>query len=193
MTNTDQAVRNSMLCLDKGKLTLLDGGLATHLESLGCDLNHALWSTRILIENPKLVTKVHEDYRAVGATIGITCSYQTHLLALKDGFGLEGDAALDIFRTSARLCREVYPSGVVAGSVGPFGASTCDSAEYTGKYPAEMLSQANLKEWHRPRIQALAPLVDVFAVETVPLKVEAMAIAQLLQEVGCMGLLFMQG
>ena len=31
---------------------VLDGGLATTLEALGCDLNDELWSARVLLEEP---------------------------------------------------------------------------------------------------------------------------------------------
>ena len=40
--------------LDQYGALILDGGLATHLETLGCDLNDELWSARLLLENPAI-------------------------------------------------------------------------------------------------------------------------------------------
>lgn len=61
---------------------LLDGALATELEHRGCDLNDALWSARVLIEQPELIYQVHRDYFAAGAQCAITASYQATPLAL---------------------------------------------------------------------------------------------------------------
>ena len=41
---------------------ILDGALATELESHGCDLDDPLWSARTLIENPGAISAVHTDY-----------------------------------------------------------------------------------------------------------------------------------
>ena len=34
---------------------LLDGGLSNELESQGCDLNHKLWSAKLLESNPEAI------------------------------------------------------------------------------------------------------------------------------------------
>lgn len=68
------------------------------------------------------------------------------------------------------------------GSVGPYGASLHDGSEYTGSY-AETTSPELMKEWHIPRIKALIEGgVDLLALETIPCKVEAEMLVQLLKE-----------
>ncbi|CAK9303314.1 unnamed protein product [Gordionus sp. m RMFG-2023] len=71
---------------------------------------------------------------------------------------------------------------MIAGSVGPYGASLCDQSEYSNIY-LENVTQIFLKEWHRPRIvQLLDSGVDILACETIPCIKEALAIAELLKE-----------
>ena len=41
---------------------VLDGGLATEFEARGHNLNHPLWSAKLLLENPYAVEEVHYDY-----------------------------------------------------------------------------------------------------------------------------------
>ncbi|MCA9979014.1 MAG: homocysteine S-methyltransferase family protein, partial [Anaerolineales bacterium] len=58
--------------LEQQGVLVLDGGLATHLETLGCDLRDALWSARVLLENPDLIRQAHLDYFWAGADCAIT-------------------------------------------------------------------------------------------------------------------------
>jgi len=55
---------------------ILDGGLATELERHGANINDILWSSRMLIENPDLIQRVHEDFVKAGADVITTSSYQ---------------------------------------------------------------------------------------------------------------------
>ena len=49
--------------LTRRRLLVLDGGLATELERRGCDLDHPLWSARVLLEDPEKIRDVHLAYR----------------------------------------------------------------------------------------------------------------------------------
>ncbi|MCA9934140.1 MAG: homocysteine S-methyltransferase family protein, partial [Anaerolineales bacterium] len=40
--------------LDQQGMLVLDGGLATQLEARGCNLSDALWSARLLHDDPNL-------------------------------------------------------------------------------------------------------------------------------------------
>ncbi len=75
-----------------GHVLVLDGGLATELESLRADLNNALWSAAVLRDDPALIARVHASYVAAGADIVTTASYQ----ATFEGFALQASV------TSAR-------------------------------------------------------------------------------------------
>ena len=55
---------------------LIDGGLSNELEKQGCDLNHKLWSAKILMSNPDALIQTHLAYLKAGAQIIATASYQ---------------------------------------------------------------------------------------------------------------------
>jgi homocysteine S-methyltransferase len=159
-------------------IILLDGALATELEQRGCDLRDPLWSAKVLLEAPDLIRQVHLDYFLAGADGAITASYQ----ATVAGFmrrGLSSIEAIALIQRSVRLAMEARdafwadstlhagrPRPFVAASVGPYGAFLADGSEYRGDYG---LSEANLIEFHRPRLAALlAAGADILAVKRCP-------------------------
>jgi homocysteine S-methyltransferase len=67
---------------------------------------------------------------------------------------------------------------LVAGSVGPYGASRADGSEFSGHYG---VSRQALADFHGPRLEELARSgADLLAIETIPSPVEAEVILQLL-------------
>lgn len=71
---------------------------------------------------------------------------------------------------------------LVAGSIGPYGASLHDGSEYTGDY-IDKVKKETLKNWHRTRMNALIEEgVDLLAIETIPALNEGVALIELLQE-----------
>ena len=48
---------------------VLDGGLSTQLESRGHDVSGALWTGRVLLEDPAAVSAAHADYVRAGAGV----------------------------------------------------------------------------------------------------------------------------
>lgn len=161
---------------------ILDGGLATRLEDLGCDLGDELWSARLLLESPQLVRRVHRDFFAAGADVAIAAGYQASVPALVR-HGLEEAEAVRLIRSSvdlARQERDAFGTGLVAAGVGPYGAFLADGSEYTGAYD---LDEEGLYRWHRDRWRVLADSgADLLACETVPSAAEARALARLLEE-----------
>ncbi|MFD1802252.1 homocysteine S-methyltransferase [Mixta tenebrionis] len=168
---------------------ILDGALATELEARGCRLADALWSAKVLLEDPQLIYQVHYDYFAAGAQCAITASYQATPLGFA-ARGLNEAQARELIARSAELAlraREDYlarqPQAaplLVAGSVGPYGAYLANGAEYRGDYT---LPQAEMMAFHRPRIEALAAAgVDLLACETLPSYAELEALEALLAE-----------
>jgi homocysteine S-methyltransferase len=157
----------------------LDGGLATQLESQGHKLNSALWSARLLQDDPDAIVQAHAAYFAAGAQVATTASYQASI----DGFlqvGIRRAEADELIRRSVRLAERARTSCEngqdrwVAGSVGPYGAALADGSEYRGDYD---LSVAELRAWHRPRIDLLAGAgVDILALETIPCLAEVEAL-----------------
>ena len=171
---------------------IVDGALATEMETRGADLHDSLWSARYLFAQPQLIYDVHADYIAAGADIVITASYQATIA----GFLARGwtqSQAEQLIHTAvsiAQSARDAWWSAnaattprlrpLVAGSIGPYGAYTADGGEYRGNYG---LSRDELKNFHRERMRILvAAGVDCLACETIPDLVEAQALAELLAE-----------
>ncbi|MEU7591912.1 homocysteine S-methyltransferase [Streptomyces sp. NPDC039022] len=169
---------------------VLDGGLSNQLESAGHDLGDALWSARLLAEDPDAVVAAHRAYYEAGAQVAITSSYQ----ATFEGFAARGIGATEaagLLRRSVELAREAArqatADGVagplyVAASAGPYGAMLADGSEYRGAYG---LSVAELERFHRPRLEVLAAAgPDVLALETVPDTDEARALLRAVRGLG---------
>ena len=49
------------------RVIVIDGALGTELERKGCDLNDALWSSKVLIDNPNIIKEIHLSYLEAGA------------------------------------------------------------------------------------------------------------------------------
>ncbi|MGG2066810.1 homocysteine S-methyltransferase [Bacillus sp. S14(2024)] len=177
--------------LSQHSIMLLDGALATELESHGCNLNDSLWSARVLLENPELIYQVHSDYFHAGADCAITASYQ----ATVDGFsgrGIQEKEALELIKQTvllARRARDDYwkkntqtnrPKPLVVASVGPYGAYLADGSEYIGNYG---VTDETLAEFHRSRMSALIEAgADLLAFETIPSLQEAKVLDSLLRD-----------
>ena len=167
---------------------VLDGGLGTLLESHGHDLSSSLWSARLLVEDPGAIRRAHAEYFAAGARVAITSSYQVSYEGL-DAAGLSRRDADAVLARSVELARQAREeSGLspdeawVAASVGPYGASRADGSEYTGDYGLDI---AQLREWHRPRLQTLAAAApDAIAIETIPSLAELEAVCREIDGLG---------
>jgi homocysteine S-methyltransferase len=177
---------------------IIDGALATYLETLGADLSGSLWSASILLTQPELIQRTHLDYFRAGANIAITASYQASIPGLIKHLELSEDEAKSVVRKSVYLAKEardvyvaeqlekresedeLYKKLFIAGSVGPYGAFLADGSEYRGDY---VISKSDMKDFHRGRIQALVDAgVDVLACETIPSQRETEALLELLGE-----------
>ncbi len=160
-------------------LIILDGGLATELESRGQDLDDDLWSARLLRDQPDEIVAAHRAFINAGAEVITSASYQATLPGFEKA-GITSTEAEDLLRLSIRLAkqaREQAPGVQVAASIGPYGAFLANGAEYTGDYA---LNQQGLIDFHQRRWQILASeRPDIMLCETVPSLPEAMALAQL--------------
>ncbi|RKS87266.1 homocysteine S-methyltransferase [Orbus hercynius] len=168
---------------------IIDGALATELQNRGCDLNDSLWSAKVLIEQPDLISDVHYDYFMAGADCAITASYQATPLGFKKR-GLSTVQAIALIEKSVLLAQQAkskyqhttknYRPLIIAGSVGPYGAYLADGSEYTGNYA---LSETEMTDFHAERIDALIRAgVDIIAFETMPSFTEIKVLTQLISQ-----------
>ena len=166
---------------------VLDGGLSNQLETQGADLRDALWSARLLADDPARITAAHAAYYAAGAQVVITSSYQASFQGFA-GRGIEHARAARLLRRSVELAREAELAATapgerwVAASIGPYGAVLADGSEYRGRYG---LSVADLEAFHALRLETLAgAMPDVLAMETIPDLDEARALMNLVRGTG---------
>ncbi|WP_112311678.1 homocysteine S-methyltransferase family protein [Pseudogemmobacter bohemicus] len=141
------------------KITLLDGGMGQELIARSGDEPTPLWATRVMIDHPGLVKQIHADYFAAGASVATTNTYSVLRDRLR-GFGLEPwfQALHARALAEAHEARAEAGRGMIAGSMGPLGASyrpdlTPPVAESTAAY-AE-------------KARLLAPYCDVILLETI--------------------------
>ncbi len=92
---------------------ILDGALATYLESLGADISGSLWSAEILLQQPLLIKQTHLDYFRAGAQVAITASYQASTPGLIKHFGMNEAHAKAIIKKSVKLAKEARDDYVV--------------------------------------------------------------------------------
>lgn len=169
---------------------VLDGGLSNELEAAGHDLGDALWSARLLAEDPEALTRAHLAYFEAGADVAITATYQATFEGFaRRGVGRERAAELlalgvESAREAARRARAARPGRRlwVAASAGPYGAMLADGSEYRGRYGLDV---GELERFHRPRLEVLAAArPDVLALETVPDTDEAAALLRAVRGLG---------
>ncbi|KAG9136895.1 hypothetical protein Leryth_020618 [Lithospermum erythrorhizon] len=179
-----------------GGCAVMDGGFATQLEKHGACINDPLWSALCLIEDPHLVKMVHLEYLEAGADILVSSSYQATLPGfVSRGFSMEEAEAF--LRKSVKLAIDArdkfwdanqgieghnYNRALVAASIGSYGAYLADGSEYSGSYGPDVTIDT-LKDFHRRRLQVILEAgPDLLAFETIPNKLEAQAIVELLED-----------
>jgi methionine synthase I (cobalamin-dependent) len=104
--------------LAAGHVLIFDGAIGTMLQRAGLSSGDVaeLWN----VERPEVVKDVHRAYKAAGADLFTTNTFQGSSLSLA-AKGL-GDRAYELNVAAARLAREVAGDEViVAGDIGPSG------------------------------------------------------------------------
>lgn len=174
----------------------IDGGFATQLsEHVGKRVDgDPLWSARFNSTNPDAVVKTHLDFLRSGAEVILTNTYQASVSGFGRYLDLTPAESLELIRTTVGLAHEalriyvverggsIDPMPWIVGSIGPYGAHLNDGSEYTGDY-ADRVAPAEIKRFHRERLTAILEAgVDGLAIETIPCRLEAETLVELLKE-----------
>ncbi len=140
-------------------ITLLDGGMGQELVHRAGDKPTPLWSTQIMLDHPGMVTEVHKDFFAAGATIATTNSYAIHHDRL-EGTPVEGafSALHQSALYEARTARREHGSGRIAGAIGPLRASYRPDLHPPADVAVPLFAEV---------AQLLAPACDLLICETV--------------------------
>ncbi|ABD54515.1 homocysteine S-methyltransferase family protein [Jannaschia sp. CCS1] len=150
------------------EITILDGGMGQELVSRSDVPPTPLWSTDVMRAKPHLVGEVHRDFFNAGAQIATANTYAIHRdrLVRADAeaeFASLHKTALD----QARQARDAHGSGLVAGAIGPLGASY--RPDLTPQHSAAVALYAEIATLH-------APLVDLLICETITSLAQAEAV-----------------
>ena len=157
-------------------VTILDGGMGGEIQRRVPEAAHGLWSATVLIDNPDLVTDIHREYIAAGATVIITNTYSTIPSYLGKG-GL-AHRYVELTETAARLARQAAPEGggvLVAGSLPPMSES----------YRPDLVPKPEESTpVYRNMVRAMSEHVDLFICETMASAAEAHTAARAALDLG---------
>jgi homocysteine S-methyltransferase len=164
-------------------LLLLDGGLGTTLEDLeGVKFSSKatpLWSSHLLITAPNQLRRVHSGFVDAGADILLTATYQACLTGFTrtrlNSRPISTAEARRYMLSAIALARQAFDShtcGLVALSLGAYGAILTPSAEYSGAYGN--MHELDLVAFHQERLSIFLSEpevwgdIDLVAIETIP-------------------------
>ena len=165
---------------------LIDGGLSNQLEKQGHNLNHKLWSAKLLASEPEAIIEAHLAYLEAGAQCITTASYQATIPGFMS-IGFDMVTAEALIKKSVQLAEKAIKrfqikdfKPLIAASIGPYGAYLANGSEYQGNYD---VSEETLREFHEHRIRLLDHSnADILACETIPSFQEAKVLAGMLKD-----------
>jgi homocysteine S-methyltransferase len=162
-------------------ILLLDGGLGTTLEDehgIKFSSETPLWSSHLLVENVETLKRVQRDFADAGADIILTATYQGSFVGFKNTKvtsqgGIEEDEARRLMLSAVKIARDSFNgrAGLVALSLGAYGATMVPSTEYSGQYGS--MTEQELFDFHSKRLSCFVNSpeweeVDLVAIETLP-------------------------
>ncbi|CAH1396938.1 unnamed protein product [Nezara viridula] len=176
------------------KIKLLDGGFSQQLAKyVNEDIDgHPLWTSKFLITHKEKCVRAHRDFIRAGAEMIRTATYQASIDGYIKHLRLTKQEAIEAIKDSVAVVRkaitiEKEKTGknkeiLIVGSAGPYAVKFHEGSEYTGSY-ADKVSEDELIDWHTPKVDALISAgVDLLAFETIPCKIEAIAVAKIIQK-----------
>lgn len=150
-----------------------------------------LWSSSLLLtdQGRRIIRQGHLDWILAGADILSTVTYQCHYNRTRWSDALQNYVSFetmdDMWRLGVSIAREEAERAsnrrvFVAASLGCYGASMANGAEYTGQYGEQTVD--DLMHFHRRKLeQAVLNRPDAVAFETIPSVLECRALARLFE------------
>lgn len=176
------------------EILLLDGGLGTTLEdehAVKFSSKTPLWSSHLLIENTNALQSVQRDFANAGADIILTATYQASLAGFENtklgsDAGISREEGSRYMVSAVKIARQAFQGrhGLVALSLGAYGASMVPSTEYSGEYGS--MQEEELVAFHRDRLNIFQDSeewndVDLVAFETLPRLDEVVAVRRVME------------
>jgi S-methylmethionine-dependent homocysteine/selenocysteine methylase len=148
-------------------VTVLDGGMGRELLRVGAPFRQPEWSALALMEAPDRVLEAHHNFLRAGADVITANTYA--VVPFHIGHERFADLGRELVELAARLARqaadEIDRPVRVAGSIAPL----------FGSYEPEHFEPESAAELYRPIVEAQAPYVDLWIIETVSSVTEAIA------------------
>ena len=156
------------------RVTVLDGGMGRELKRMGAPFRQPEWSALALIESPDHVRRAHEAFARAGAEVLTTNAYAVvpfHLGA--ERFASDGRRLAALAGQLARSVADEF-GVLVAGSLPPA----------LGSYRPDRFVAERARPIIEVLVEAQAPFVDVWLVETASSIAEAALVRSVLDASG---------
>ena len=158
-------------------IQILDGGMGRELKKIGAPFRQPEWSALALMQSPELVSDVHTHFLNAGATVITTNAYA--LVPFHIGEQTFNEQAFKLAETAAKLARDAVnaPQGEQEGNLSVAG---CIPPAF-GSYRPDLFDASRVSEILIPLIEAQAPYIDVWLIETASSIEEAEAVVSLIK------------
>ena len=158
-------------------IQILDGGMGRELKKIGAPFRQPEWSALALMQSPELVSDVHTHFLNAGATVITTNAYA--LVPFHIGEQTFNEQAFNLAETAAKLARDAVnaPQGKQEGKLSVAG---CIPPAF-GSYRPDLFDASRVSEILMPLIEAQAPYIDVWLIETASSIEEAEAVVSLIK------------
>lgn len=158
-------------------ITILDGGMGRELKRIGAPFRQPEWSALALMQTPELVREVHAHFLEAGASVITTNAYA--LVPFHIGEKTFNEQAFKLAEIAARLAREAVTAQQAKQS-SKLTVAGCIPPAF-GSYRPDLFDASRLSEILSPLIEAQAPYIDVWLIETASSVEEAEAVVSLIK------------
>ena len=158
-------------------ITILDGGMGRELKRIGAPFRQPEWSALALMQTPELVREVHAHFLGAGASVITTNAYA--LVPFHIGEKTFNEQASKLAETAAKLAREAVTAQQAKQS-STLTVAGCIPPAF-GSYRPDLFDASRLSEILSPLIEAQAPYIDIWLIETASSVEEAEAVVSLIK------------
>lgn len=153
-------------------IQILDGGMGRELKKIGAPFRQPEWSALALMQSPELVSDVHTHFLNAGATVITTNAYA--LVPFHIGEQTFNEQAFKLAETAAKLARDAV-NAQQGEQEGKLSVAGCIPPAF-GSYRPDLFDASRVSEILMPLIEAQAPYIDVWLIETASSIEEAEAV-----------------
>ena len=158
-------------------IQILDGGMGRELKKIGAPFRQPEWSALALMQSPELVSDVHTHFLNAGATVITTNAYA--LVPFHIGEQTFNEQAFKLAETAAKLARDAV-NAQQGEQEGILSVAGCIPPAF-GSYRPDLFDASRVSEILMPLIEAQAPYIDVWLIETASSIEEAEAVVSLIK------------